>query len=1277
MSQQQFVPSRIVPGASEMKRLLQAHDWSATPLGPIDGWPQSLKIVVRIMLDSRYAMWLGWGPDFTFFYNDAYARATLGAKHPWALGRSAREVWAEIWDDIGPRAESVARTGEATWDEGLVLYLERRGFPEETYHTFSYSPVPDDHGGIGGMLCVVTEDTERTIGERRLKILRELAARTTEEVRSVEHAAQTAAHLLGNHPRDLPFALVYLLDADGKLARLAAATGVADGSPAAPALVDLDAARLAGDGWPLRTVRETGQAEIVTDLGNKFGVLRGELWPEPIHTAVVLPVRKSGQDRLAGFLVVGVSPRRPLDDGYRGFFDLLAGHIATAVANARAYEEERQRAEALANLDRAKTAFFSNVSHEFRTPLTLMLGPVEDMLSRSYTDLSPAATSQLQLVQRNGLRLLRLVNTLLDFSRIEAGRVRAVYQPTDLAAFSADLASVFRAAVERAGLQLHVDCPKLLEPVYVDRDMWEKIVLNLLSNAFKFTLKGEIAVTLRRAGRNAELRVRDTGTGIPAAEMPRLFERFHRVENAEGRTHEGSGIGLALVQELVKLHGGSIHAESTVGQGTTFVVSIPLGHAHLPAEQIGADRSLAAAGAGASPYVEEALRWLPDEEAENATPELPNFPETLPTPYREGEDAGDDRPLVLVADDNADMRRYVVRLLAEHYRIEAVPDGAAALAVARERRPALVLTDVMMPRLDGFGLLRELRDDVRTRHVPVIMLSARAGEESRVEGMQAGADDYLVKPFGARELLARVSAHLQMARLRREASEALQLSHARFEALVNAAPIGIYLVDAQLRIRQVNPRALPVFGIEDLIGRDLAEVMHLLWRPDYAGEIVRRFRHTLETGVPYFEAERIEERLDCKVLEYYEWQIHRITLPDGRSGVVCYFSDISRHVLARQELAEADRRKDEFLATLAHELRNPLAPLRNSLQILRMPTIDAAIAKQTREMMERQVHYLVRLVDDLLDVSRVMRGKIELRKERLELATVVARAVETAQPLIEAQRHQLQLDLPADSLPVNADPVRLAQVVGNLLTNAAKYTEANGRICVTARREGNDVILRVRDNGIGIAPDMLPHVFELFVQADHAATRSQGGLGIGLTLVKNLAEMHHGSVAARSDGLGKGSEFVLRLPLDLRSRDAAPTRDGSATRGPAPSGQRLLVVDDNQDAANSLAMLLQLHGHEVRVAYNGTAALELAQAYTPDVVFLDIGMPGMDGYEVARRLRSLPGMANVMLAALTGWGQQEDRRRTAEAGFDHHLVKPPDPQILEALLADLKNTARA
>ncbi len=573
------------------------------------------------------------------------------------------------------------------------------------------------------------------------------------------------------------------------------------------------------------------------------------------------------------------------------------------ITEKKAHEREiaRQRAE-LAELDELKTRFFANISHEFRTPLTLMMGPLEDTLGQS-AGLSASSREHLEMAHRNSLRLLKLVNTLLDFSRIEAGRIQASYEPVDLAVLTADIASVFRSAIERAEMTLLIDCVPLGEPVYVDREMWEKVVLNLISNAFKFTFEGEIEVSLREVGGAAQLTVRDTGTGIPVDEIPRLFDRFHRVKGARGRSSEGSGIGLALVQELVKLHGGSVRVESEVDRGSSFIVSIPLGKSHLSADRIDAERPLASTAHRSDAYVEEILRWLPDD------PQIGPIGNALAGPpsedIRSGSPQAEDakKHRILLADDNADMRDYVRRLLLQGgYEVEAVADGLAALSSARTCNPDLVLADVMMPGLDGFGLLRELRADPKLRALPIILLSARAGEEARIEGMQAGADDYLIKPFSARELLARVEAHLKIACIRHEAAETVRLRTSQFETLLNQAPLGVYLVDSNFRICEVNPVALPVFGKipGGIHGRKLDEIIHILWQPEYADEIVDIFRHTLETGESYITPERTEYRIDRGVTESYEWRLNRIVLPDGQFGVVCYFQDITDRRRAEQ-----------------------------------------------------------------------------------------------------------------------------------------------------------------------------------------------------------------------------------------------------------------------------------------------------------------------------------------------------------------------------------------
>jgi len=841
-------------GGGALGRLVHEFDWTKTPLGAIQGWPQSLRTVVRVLLTSRFAMWMSWGPELTFLYNDAYARMSLGKKHPWALGKRSQEVWEEIWGDIGPRIEKVLQTGEATWDEALMLFLERSGYREETYHTFSYSPLFGDDGQTTGHLCVVTEETDRVIGERRLDTLRSLSAELNKAI-TEEDVVASVTRCLGENQKDLPFTLTYLFTEDGKHARLACRTGIAAGHPAAPESINFDGDQI----WPVAELLEGKDSVVVEGLTARYDSLPCGSWDQAPWRALLLPITSQAQGTPAGVLVTALNPYRPLDVSYAGFLSLVAGQIAASIANARAYEAERKRAEALAEIDRAKTAFFNNVSHEFRTPLTLMLGPLQDLLARSQTHLTPTAKEQIELANRNGARLLRLVNTLLDFSRIEAGRVHAVYQATDLAGFTSELASVFRSATEKAGLDLVVDCPNLGEPVYVDRDMWEKIVLNLISNAFKFTFDGEIAVSLNLAGNFAELRVRDTGVGIPPEAIPRLFERFHRVPDTRSRTHEGTGIGLALVQELVKLHGGFIRVESTLEKGSTFVVSIPFGQNHLASGQLGGARSMTSTAVGAKPFVEEALRWLPDSSSEGD--EILSH-ELLPVPCPPTSEAGA-RPRILIADDNSDMRQYLARLLAEHYEIETVPDGQAAIEIARERPPNLILSDVMMPVMDGFQLLQAIREDERTRRIPVVLLSARAGEESRVEGMHAGADDYLIKPFSARELLARISARLEIARLQgegeqqyRELAESLEIQvHARTEQLEQRTAElvkqseDIRNLSAQLLQIQDEERRHIARELHDSAGQTLAVLsMNLAQLTELAKAQARDFAHQAETS---------------------------------------------------------------------------------------------------------------------------------------------------------------------------------------------------------------------------------------------------------------------------------------------------------------------------------------------------------------------------------------------------------------------------------------------
>jgi signal transduction histidine kinase len=1244
----------FLQGGGEMGARMRAFDWGNNTIGTPASWPQSLKTIVRVMLDSRYAMWMLWGPQKTFFCNDAYL-PTVGLKRDWVLGAPADEVWAEIWPDIGPRIEQVLQQGQATWDEALLLFLERSGFTEESYHTFSYSPVYDDENRVAGMLCVVTEVTERVVGERRLRMLHDLAARAIGSI-GIDETCRRACEVIERYAFDMPFAALYLGGAGGTQLRRVACTA----SSQALAIPLDGASAAAASPWPIRALLDSQATQTLHGLPRRGIQVAAGPWPDAVQQALLLPL-KAGGAGLVGCLAVGCSPRQRFDDKSQSFFELVAGQIDAAIADAQAYEAERRRAEALAELDRAKTTFFSNVSHEFRTPLTLLLGPLEEAI---VNDRVPdAVRERLELAQRNAVRLQRLVSSLLDFSRIEAGRGNAYYESTDLAALTRDLASTFRSAMERAGLDFAVNCPPLDEPAFVDREMWEKIVLNLLSNAFKFTLEGYIAVRLRTDDGHALLEVRDSGSGIPAHELPRLFERFHRVEGTRSRTHEGSGIGLALVSELVKLHAGRIEVDSVVGQGTCFRVRIPLGSAHLAPDRIrgGAVESTPNLAAARS-FVDEALRWLPDADGAGAAPVQLLASDLAPTERRFASAYG---ARVLLADDNADMRVYVRELLAPYYVVEAVADGQQALAAARREPPDLIVSDVMMPRLDGFGLLAAVRADEALRSVPVVLLSARAGQEARIEGLDSGADDYVIKPFSARELLARLGSLLELRRMRRDTDEAFRLRTAQFETLLNEAPLGVFLLDAQLRFREANPTTVATFdGIPGLIGMDFGEAVHRLWPAALADEASERVRGTLATGQSYYTPEWSGTRLTCEQTEYYEWQINRIPLPDGGLGVVSYFRDVSPQVRARTLLQTADRQKDEFLAMLAHELRNPLAPIRNAGEILLRVCAGNERALQAVGIVQRQVANLTRLVDDLLDMSRITRGRVELQIGPVPLADVVAQAVETVEHLLRDKRHDLSITTHG-AVRVLGDPARLVQCVSNLLNNAAKYTDAGGRIALEVRAQGDVAVLVVADNGMGIPKELQASVFDLFVQGDRTLDRALGGLGIGLSVVKRLIEMHGGSVSVSSPGFGGGSVFEVRLPL-LKN---ATVRDALLPSVRVRPG-RILVVDDNVDAADSLAMILSLDGHQVRCAYAAREAIALARSFQPDVALVDIGLPEMDGYQLAGALRSEADTSHIRLLALTGYGrQQADPDAGRDPHFDAYLVKPPDLAALQQALS--------
>jgi PAS domain S-box-containing protein len=1411
----------LVDGGGETGALMRRFDWSSTALGPAQAWPQSLKSAVRIVLTSRFAMWMAWGPELTFLYNDSYARMTLGEKHPHALGMPASAVWPEIWRDIAPRIQQVMRDGVATWDEALLLFLERSGYAEETYHTFSYSPLYDDRGAIAGMLCVVTEETERVIGERRLALLRELASALATTTRT-EDVLAAVEESLSTDRRDLPFTLTYLYEDDGARARLAGATGIAPGHPAAPEVLEV----LEGnDTWPAAEIWRDGELLVVDHLDRRYPALPTGAWTIPPCDAAIVPIAQAGQESPAGFLVAGLNPYRRFDETCAGFVSLVAGQIGSSLANARAYEEEKSRAEALAEIDRAKTTFFSNVSHEFRTPLTLMLGPLEDLLRDG--QLPAEAAEALRLMQRNGQRLLKLVNTLLEFSRIEAGRVRASYQAVDLAAYTSDLVSTFRSAVDRAGMRLVIDTPPLPEPVYVDGDMWEKIVLNLVSNAFKYTLEGGISVSLRADAGQAVLTVHDTGTGIPEDELPKLFNRFHRVEGARARTHEGTGIGLALVQELVRLHGGTVEASSIEGHGSTFTVRIPLGTAHLPPDRINNNPEWRTSVG--NQYADEALRWMPDSGAAPAGDEDAN------APLLRGLSGTNKRSRILLADDNADMRGYVRRLLSVEYDVVEVSDGTAALEAARrlapdgmpDGMPDLILTDVMMPNLDGFGLLRALREQSETAAIPVIMLSARAGEEARVEGLNAGADDYLVKPFAARELLARVSNTLALAKVRREAQQMLESERRGLREIFERSPAFITTLRGPDHVfEMVNPHyqrlvgegrqilgrpvveALPevidqgfiqlldsVYRTgEPFVGREVSviidrgpglqeRIVDFLYHPtrDTDGSVTGIFvhgvdvtdqvesrrkveqqaaelertvallqeqsavnqtitdnatsallmldeegratfmnptaeavtgftlaemearsmhqilHHTRPDGTPFPDSECI---LTAHVRRGQALQDHRDTFirrdgtfypvsvalapvaggpgPGQRSSqFVLEFRDITSELEAEQVLREANRRKDEFLATLSHELRTPLTAILGWARMLRIAADDPEVVRTAVETIEQSARVQAQLIDDVLDVSRITSGKVRIEPKAIDVSQIAAAAADAVRLAATARGLTFRVDtepgaLSAPSATILGDPSRLQQIIWNLLTNAIKFTNEGGQVRMSVSTSESTVTIRVRDTGIGIRPDFVPYVFEPFRQAESSTTRAYGGLGLGLSIVRYLVELHGGSIVAESEGEGRGATFTISLPRlrNVPEPDAAPEKE-RAGRGRTLAeqmtdlqGASVLVIDDQPSIRAYIAAVLERAHATVHTAASVREAIRVIETTRVSLVLCDIAMPDEDGFAFLHWMRAGEPRKHVPVVAITAFGRNEDEEQILTSGFDGYIRKPVEPERL-------------
>jgi PAS domain S-box-containing protein len=1298
-----FDPLAFLAGGGEMGGLIRAYDWSATPLGPATSWSPALRTVIRLMLANRLPMLLWWGPQYISIYNDPYI-PVLGNKHPWGLARPVSECWQEIWEVLKPLIDTPFHGGPATWNEDIVLVINRYGFNEETHWLIAYSPVPDETvpSQIGGVLATVHEVTAKVLSERRMTALRDLKSHPS-DAKTAAVACTAAAATLVAHSSDIPFALLYLTDADGRHARLAATAGVDADQDVGAQLVDLD---VKDPTWSLAEARQTMRPQIVTDLRTRLSHVPPGPWPDPPTSAVTLPIASGRPREPAGFLVAGVSSRLRLDDAYRGFLELVAAQIATTIGNARVYEEEKQ-AEAAQRASEERQTFLLKLSDALRADTSADgIGALATRMLAEHLAVDRCWISRFSrdkglawlgpqyhaaaLAPLNGEYCLADFPDAMQQDQERSPAVKDVQNDPELSEL--DKASI-------GGMDVGAYMAAILSKR--ERDyIWSIFVAMRLPRNWSQSEMRLLEEVTERTWAAIERATAEAALATELDAMTRLRELSDRLLTAVDLP---TALGEVL-DTAITLHAadqGTIQvydATADVLQFAAYRGFAPVALAAIPIIDRDFHSTCAVALRTGQRVVAADIRADPQFVDHAATAAALGYRAAISSllTTRQGECQGvltvqfrqphvpTERELWL-ADLYAPLAAHLIErqrgadaLRASEQRLRAMADqlpNAAVFMLDPELRyqlaagNGLAATGLIPTDIEG-KTLAEVVPAEAAAETDANYRRALAGEPFQVEHTSGGRH-FVTHGAPLRDMDGTVTAALAVSyditdRKRVEAE--LRDSEERFRMVADNMSQLAWTCDRLGNVTWYNKRWLDYTGLtfETMKGWDWSIVQH----PDHLERVVASVKLSAETGEPW------EDIFPLRGSDgVYRWFLSRaLPIRDSEGRIIRWFgtnTDISEQRQLEQALKEADRHKDEFLATLAHELRNPLAPIRNGLQIMRLAPHDAEALVQARGMMERQLGHMVRLIDDLLDLNRVSRGKVELRQERVSLLKVIQQAVETSRPLIEAGRHDLTLDVRPDPIYVKADPLRLAQVFANLLNNAAKYTEQGGRVTLTLTQHGGQAVVSVRDNGVGIPAHMLAKIFDVFTQVERSLDKTQGGLGIGLSLVKKLVEMHGGSVEAKSEGYGMGSEFSVRLPV-VPALAGEPQDEFVDTKTVPSPRRRILVVDDNRDSANSLSMLLRIMGNDAQTAHDGLEALDVGAAFEPDVILLDIGMPKLDGYETARRIRQQAWGKNVVLVAQTGWGQAGDKQRSQEVGFNFHMVKPVDPLALEKLLAGLQ-----
>ncbi|KAH7105199.1 hypothetical protein BKA62DRAFT_827312 [Auriculariales sp. MPI-PUGE-AT-0066] len=1258
---------------SETGRDILKFAWESTPLGPLSSWSSELKTIVTtgLLWPERFSMW--FGPEMIGMWNDAYLKVLGPRKRVDALGRSFRDIFSEFFDTVKGYCYR-ALAGEVICHRKNLLIMDRERVGddesswglEECYHDWSFVPIRVN-GEVIGFVNQSTETTAAVIAERRIGTLRALSLVPPISVDRATYFTHALEALEAN-PLDMPFIIMYRVHQLPALPNhriryhvtLYSKIGVPEGHVLAPLSSKTRASLSASSSaasestadaiadeevWPFTETIVGQKIVLVQNLGSRAKGFEHRGWDHACRTAVMFPVGVT-EEAPSVVVIVGLNPCRPYDDEYREFLELVGSQLSSGLTSVLNFETAKKKAEELASLDRAKTVFFGNVSHELRNPLTLILGPLEDIIAEPNQTPISAVRTNLKVMLRHARRLHQLVNSLLDFARLEAGRFIASFRPVNIGSLTADLASLFRSAIERGGVHYTVVCEEGRE-VFLDIDAYEKVVTNIISNAFKYCLTGAIEVRLEYTRTDAIFSCADTGCGIPESELGNIFHRFHRVENHFGRSIEGSGVGLALTYETVKSLGGKLTVHSEVNVGSTFMVSLPLGTSHIPPERLVREPPSGATKAVNFPMrygawlAEEANGWLASDSSgdsrSSATAESRSASERDSAPSAstsssaavadERENMMLDNALVVVADDNADLRHYCVNLLSSNYHVRAFVDGQDALDFVLENDCDLILSDVQMPRMGGYKFLREIRSRSSTALLPFILLSAAAGSEARTEGLDAGADDYLVKPFASKELLARVKTHLELGAMRRALESRVQ---ERTRLLVESETRLLQQIAESEHMRKQQEIVV------DLTSHELRNPLNAIWQNAELVEVALT---------------RLRSRLGKEV-----------------SGV----------------LDEADEAVQNILLSVAHQTR--IAD-----DILNFSKISMSLL--TIHKVPFHLHETVR------DVLRMW--EIEVREKDIRLELTCDDELKDIWVFSDPQRIlQILINLLTNAIRFTTDmTVRKITVFLRTVMHIEQPGENVFRVMDENQAFPDGLYLRigVKDSGSGLSPEEREKLFERFSQAHPSKDQFSGGHGLGLFVCRHIISLLNGFIDVES-AKGAGCTFLFSIPIEraepqserqqqpwktrLLGRSPRPSPDPTRTISSAMRPRHILIVEDNIINQKVLCRQLQARGFHTSVANDGQEALDrmLDDDMAPDLVLMDIEMPVKDGKTACRELRESEARSSkprLPAVAVTGNAREEQVQDCLDAGFDEVAIKPYRIQDLVTTIDSLLGVTNA